>query len=652
MSVAQMQKVLIVVDKDKNDSIVKSLHKAGIIEITKIQNELQTIQTSKEDHELVLAELSSAITFLEEASNKKKSFIESFAPSKQNIYQETMHNAVYGFDWKTLLKKIKEFESILSNLKNLENKLQADIEILSPWQGLKINLSFQTNLERFGVLFGVLKEKSLKEAINELITLTPYAQIEIISKKDNNLYVSVIFKASEEKIVSDLLIKKGVVKVLLPQQNLTVAQELNQLKSSLIDLYKERKEAQESIKLLVKYLPELKHVYDYFSLKKQEKEAKDYATSSKYLVFISGWVKETDLEKLKKSILKISSHADVIPISPNEGEIIPTSLENPKIFKPFEVITKIFGVPGAKEVDPTQALSLFYLLFFAICLSDVAYGLILSIVSYYLLKKLTLQEGGRNLLILLFWGGILSMGAGILTGSYFAIDLDSLPKSGLKNFILSLKIIDPIKSPLVLLIASLAVGVIQNIWGLLVGMYWKIKQKDYLSGLFDFGFWIYFLLALVFLLISKAAMPGYAELAKNMSILGATLLVLTQGRNEPGIIKKAISGILSLYRTTAFLGDTLSYSRLLALMMTTSIIGMVVNILAGLTSGSIPILGYVIMVLILVIGHAFNLIVSVLGAFVHSMRLQLVEFFGKFYEGSGREFKPFKQETKYVIIKD
>ena len=109
-------------------------------------------------------------------------------------------------------------------------------------------------------------------------------------------------------------------------------------------------------------------------------------------------------------------------------------------------------------------------------------------------------------------------------------------------------------------------------------------------------------------------------------------------------------GVLSLYKTTSYLGDTLSYSRLLALMMTTSIIGMVINILAGLTRGSVPILGYVFMVIILVVGHLFNLVVSVLGAFIHATRLQLVEFFGKFYSGGGKAFKPFQRQTKYVII--
>jgi len=128
------------------------------------------------------------------------------------------------------------------------------------------------------------------------------------------------------------------------------------------------------------------------------------------------------------------------------------------------------------------------------------------------------------------------------------------------------------------------------------------------------------------------------------------LLVLTQGRKEKLLVQKAFMGILSLYRTTSFLGDTLSYSRLLALMMTTSIIGMVINLIAGLTAG-IPYVGYIVMAAILVGGHIFNLVISVLSAFIHSARLQLVEFFSKFYTGSGREFKPMGYETKYVIIK-
>ncbi len=284
------------------------------------------------------------------------------------------------------------------------------------------------------------------------------------------------------------------------------------------------------------------------------------------------------------------------------------------------------------------------------CLSDFGYGIILSIVSCYFLRKLTLSEGGKKLLLLLFWGGIATIFAGILTGSYFGIDLNALPPQ-IGNILKTLQIIDPIKNPLNVLIFSLMLGVIQNIFGVFLAMVWKIKNREYLAAALDYGLWIYFLLCLVFFVGASGAGSPLASLFGRLSIVGAALLALTQGRAEPTLLKKAIFGILSLYRTTSYLGDTLSYSRLLALMMTTSIIGMVVNIIAGLTKDSIPILGYVIMLAILVIGHTFNLVVSVLGAFIHSARLQLVEFFGKFYEGGGREFKPFRRETRYIIIR-
>lgn len=290
-------------------------------------------------------------------------------------------------------------------------------------------------------------------------------------------------------------------------------------------------------------------------------------------------------------------------------------------------------------------LSFFYLLFFAMCLSDVGYGVILAVVSYYYLKTLTLSEGGKKLLLLLFWGGIATILAGIVTGSYFGIETSQLPPV-LRN----LQVIDPIKNPLNVLILSLALGVFQNLTGLAIAMYWKIKNRDYIIALFDYGFWIYFLTCLVLLVTAAGIGSPVFGLLAALSILGAILLVLTQGRSEPTIIKKAVFGILSLYRTTGYLGDTLSYSRLLALMMTTSIIGMVINIIAGMTR-NIPVFGYVITILILLIGHTFNLVVSTLGAFIHSARLQLVEFFGKFYENGGREFRPFRRETKYVTIK-
>ena len=643
-----MQKVLICGSQENKEAIIKRLHELNIIELAEIQHQEET--QKNEEWELAIAELSASILFLEKTAKIKKSFIDSFAPPKKNASKNTLIHAFKTSNWQDVIKKIKTIEGELANIRNLKSKLSADIVNLTPWQTLNISLDSIYNLQRSRVVFGDWTKKSRLAATQKLEEKKILFEIETVSALENKEYIAMVILKENEKEILEILNGNGFHLASLPYAKCRIKEELEKLRQALEEMAIDKKELGKEALSLSANIENLTFVYDYLLLKKQEKEAKEFANNTKRTYTISGWIKKKETEKLLKTLFEVSKEIDVIPVLPSENEIVPTAIENPPMFRPFELITKIFGVPGIKEVDPTQALSFFYILFFAICLSDAAYGIILAAASYYFLKKLTLSEGGKNLLLLLFWGGILSIAAGILTGSYFAINLDDLPKSGIKDALLYVKIIDPVKSPLTMLIASLVMGVIQNIWGLVVGMYWKIKQKEYLAGIFDFGLWIFFLLALVALLTANAIAPNFASLASYLSIAGAVMLVLTQGRNEPGLIKKAIGGILSLYRTTAFLGDTLSYSRLLALMMTTSIIGLVVNILAGLTATSIPIFGYVIMVVILVVGHLFNLVVSVLGAFVHSMRLQLVEFFGKFYEGSGRPFKPFGRETKYVLI--
>ncbi|OGC05916.1 hypothetical protein A2230_00200 [candidate division WOR-1 bacterium RIFOXYA2_FULL_36_21] len=650
MPTVKMQKVLICGTQENKDTVIKKLHELGVIELT--ETNLQKEENTKnEDYELAIAEVAAAISFLEKAAQIKKSFVESFAPTKKTIHQEVLINAYKKTDWKETVKKIKTIEGELANIRNLKSKLETDIDNLTPWQSLNFNLDLENKLKRTIIIFAEYGKKDKMAAEKKLEDKKIFFDISVVSSAGNKEYAAIIVLKENEKEVLDILNENRFQLRALPYANCCANEELKKLRQAFEEMIYEKKELEKEALSLSTNIENLTLVYDYLLLKKQEKEAKGFVNNTKRAYTMSGWIKKKEREKLLNTLLNLSKEIDVIPVLPGENEIIPTAIENPPMFKPFELITKIFGVPGTKEVDPTQALSFFYIVFFAICLSDAAYGAILAIASFYFLKKLTLSEGGKNLLLLLFWGGILSIAAGILTGSYFAINLDDLPKSSIKDALLYVKIIDPVKSPLTMLIASLAMGVIQNIWGLIVGMYWKIKQKEYLAGIFDFGLWIFFLLALVALLIANAIGPNFVSLTSYLSMAGAIMLVLTQGRNEPGFIKKAIGGILSLYRTTAFLGDTLSYSRLLALMMTTSIIGLVVNILAGITATSIPIFGYVIMIVILVVGHLFNLVVSVLGAFVHSMRLQLVEFFGKFYEGSGRPFKPLGRETKYVVIK-
>jgi V/A-type H+-transporting ATPase subunit I len=648
MPVAPMQKVAIFGHQQVRHQLLKMLQKSGVLEITPLSSPLPPTEEPVK-LELQLTELKSALELLEKSAGRKKGFIESFAPFKERVKEENYLNAIRDYNWQEVTSRLDMLETEIANAFNLERKLMGEIELLTPWRNLKIGLDQLTCTRRLCLTTGSCPARSaekIKLAFeNEIVE----AQLEITGQTKDRSLLIIVYLAEKEKKVLDLLAKNHFEKTSLPVSERNPEEEISQLEKLLAETRQDIKDYQSEIASFQKHKTKLEYVYDYLNQQYSEFGAVDKLGRTENTFILTGWTPKKEFERLDISLRELSPLLALRAIQPEKNEVIPSLIENRKIFYPFEMITRIFGLPAQNEIDPTGPLSFFYLFFFALCLSDVGYGIILALVSFYYLKTLTLSEGGKKLLLLLFWGGIATVFTGILTGSYFSIDLNLLPQP-LGLWAEKLRIIDPIKHPLNVLIFSLAVGVFQNLFGVALAMYWKLKNRDFIPALLDDGLWIYFLLSLVFFVSTSALNSPLTSLFGKMAVAGAIMLILTQGRNEKTMINKILMGVLSLYKTTSYLGDTLSYSRLLALMMTTSIIGMVINILAGLTRGSVPILGYVFMVIILVVGHLFNLVVSVLGAFIHATRLQLVEFFGKFYSGGGKAFKPFQRQTKYVII--
>ena len=208
----------------------------------------------------------------------------------------------------------------------------------------------------------------------------------------------------------------------------------------------------------------------------------------------------------------------------------------------------------------------------------------------------------------------------------------------------------PLDNPLLMLGVSFALGLVQIYVGIGMRLYYNIRQGNLKEAIFDQGLWYPFLTGFLLLLGGSAlGNPAMSEVGKWLAIVGAGGLIVTQGRAHKNIIKRLGTGILSLYDLTGYVSDILSYSRLLALGLASSVIAMVVNDMAKRFL-SIRFVGWIPMLMILVIGHVFNLAINVIGSYVHSSRLQYVEFYGKFFEGGGRRFRPFNKKTKYIEI--
>ena len=252
---------------------------------------------------------------------------------------------------------------------------------------------------------------------------------------------------------------------------------------------------------------------------------------------------------------------------------------------------------------------------------------------------------------MLGWGGVASIGVGMATGSWLGDVFDYLPSflAAVTQFKKALTIIDPVNNPLPMLIFSLALGIVQILVGIGLSFVKEWRRKHFAVAIMDHLSWFVFLLAIVLYLLGMTGIGALKSIALPMVVGSALFLVATQGRAKKNPVMKVLSGILSLYGVVSYLGDVLSYSRLFALGLSSSIIAILARTLGMLFGGS-PYIGWLIGLLVALLFNVFNLLMSGLGAFVHSARLQYVEFFTKFYENGGREFKPFGYKTKYIKL--
>jgi len=316
-------------------------------------------------------------------------------------------------------------------------------------------------------------------------------------------------------------------------------------------------------------------------------------------------------------------------------------------------------------------VSLFYYIFFGLMLSDAAYGIIIATVCGVLLKKFkNMEEGMKRTFQMFFYCGIATTVVGFIFGSFFGDVVSSVaqtffnvPKDAAARLLPPIWF-NPLDDPIKMLTFCFAVGLIHLFTGLGILMYQDIKNGKPRDAVYDGLFWYMFVGGCVVLLLCLPMITGMLgltftlgagvkKISSIVAIIGFTGIVLFAGRDSKNWGKRLAKGLYGAYGITSYLSDVLSYSRLLALGLATSVISSVFNTMAGMVGGAMPVVAGVIMyALIFVIGHILNLAINALGAYVHTNRLQYVEFFGKFYNGGGREFTPFEEKTKYYKVKE
>lgn len=466
---------------------------------------------------------------------------------------------------------------------------------------------------------------------------------------------SALYLRSLEEKFQELCLKYSVAKVEIPSSLTgTVKDERKKLATQLAALEQEDCEVSKWFADYAEaHMDSLQQMGDYVANMKERQDTQARGEQTEQVVFFTGWVPASKEKALRNALEPFEAVAELILSEPSEDDNPPIVLENKSYARPFEMLTVLYGAPEYGSVDPSLPMMPFFLLFFGMCYGDGGYGLLIMLIAMHFLKKYKkMPDGIKQALIMIKYCGIATIIFGAVTGGWMGDMIDAFPFLG---FIKPLKdvfvLLEPMKDPMTLLAISLGLGVVHIYFGIFIAAYANVRKGDWFAACADQGGWLVLLTGLLVFGAGSMAVPALALPGKCMAIAGALILVATQGREKKGIFSKLTSGLLSLYNVTSYLGDVLSYSRLLALGLVGGAVAMIINLMSTLCAGT-PYIGWLLALAIFFGGHVFSIVINILGAFVHPLRLQYVEFFGKFYEGGGRPFTPLAANTKHFKFKE
>ncbi|MCK4777615.1 MAG: V-type ATP synthase subunit I [Actinomycetia bacterium] len=659
MAVAEIKKTYILALKSEKDEIITKLKDSGIVQIEKIDSEI------KNEGELLLSlvepdihrfqsrtsQVAFLLKFLGNFKEKKEGMFAALTGKKIVIKKKDFEKIEAEFKLKELYENCEDLEVELNSLRTKIAQLNSDIKELLPWKDLDINFKQSGELKNCQVFFGKINKRQVEEVIGYL-SKSKYIDYEIVSQNTKETFLSFLchLKYCEEAVLE--IGKIGFNQIQLSIKESSVKNRIEVYEKEILSSEQLMEKIEKKARTLLKNESKLLTLQDYYSneLVRLESEKNILITEAAFL--IQGWIKASDEKKLKKLLEKNNCEIEIL--KPSKDEEPPIFLNNKKLIQPFEVLTELYGMPNYREIDPTPFLAPFFIVFFGICLGDVGYGLILMISSLLMMKKLNFKEQGKRFLTILFYGGFVAILFGIATGGWFAISMENLP-----IFLRKLVLLDPLSEtgPNVFLVISLFLGLFQLLVGVAMEMFDNFRKKKFLDGFLDQGPIMMFIPGATLLVMwlfqgmSGAPKPFWADIGVFLFSLSSLMIILFSNRESGGFIGRIIGGIYSLYGMTSYISDAVSYARLMALGLATMLVGWAVNIMVGLVFTSLPVIGFIGAAVIFVFGHIVNLVISLIGSFVHPLRLQYVEFFTKFFENGGSKFNPLKIETKNIIIK-
>lgn len=670
MSIAKMEKLAVIGLSNNKDKLISDLADLGIVEITERFNqntdefsEADVPQTSelnpvnqKEMFDEVDGDPDYVSTIEGEMSRTDTALdtLKRYSKEKEPLF--VTKKIINSEKLKDLLNRRAEIEGYISSILRLNyrlhmtdekiNKMTSDLASLKPWivydVPLDISETKATNIE-LGVVPSTVNLDKIKEKLEKLELPS---NISVVNSDRELIYLAVVMMREGTDDVLGILKQYGFTQ--LPFQGFEgrVSDNIEKITKQIDEQRDIRRELEEEVAGYGKMQKDIEFLSDYLTIERDRERIKSKMRVTKRTFNFEGWVPSHLKNRVERILDRYGCHYEYR--EPLDGEEVPVMIENSPAVTPFEAVTQMYSMPDYKGFDPTKWFAIFYAMFFGIMLSDAGYGLVITIATFITLKKFDLEGMTKKMVKMFMYCGIATVFWGAMFGGWFG-DLIPVVADVLFGKKVEIKPIwfNPIDDPTRLLIWSLGFGIVHIFLGMAINAYMLIKRGQFWDAVFDVFSWYVLIIGAIMYGALGNSNPALGKVGLYMAIIGAAILLLTGGRKNKGF-GKVTGGLGALYGITGYVSDILSYSRLLALGLATGVIASVVNTMGSL--GGRGIVSFIVLIVVGIVGHSFNMAINILGAFVHSSRLQYIEFFGKFYEDGGEEFDPFRNETKYIKI--
>jgi len=651
MAIVKMTKVMIVSHRTQATELLEALQREGICHILNAEEamvskdfpELATAAERPRDIEQLLGQLAKCTAFLKNYSKPAKGLATILAP-RTVIDEQSYNNVVSDKQIPGIIDQCRQTESTIEKLNAECESLHTTLEQLEPWRSLETAVEEIGRLQQTACLAGFIPAQQFEQTEQQLTELA--AAVQQVGQTNNKYACLIVCLKVSINEVQKLLRSAEFEPVSFESMTGTPAELIKQHNEKLQQTRKELQAKYDKAATLSENLLKLKILHDHYENLLNREQTKGTAPATDQTVLLEGWVKEKDFRRLEKIVATFAA-SSLGRIEPAEGEEPPVEIENSNFVRPFEVITRLYGMPQHFEVDPTVFLAPFFALFFALCLTDAGYGLVIIALMLFFIKKM---QGDKKLMWMLGICAAVTLVTGALTGGWFGDAVQQLNIGWVNAARDKMILFDPLEKPMIFFILALALGYIQILTGLVIAFVHNLKRKDYIAAMCDQLTWLVMLNSIVVFAAGKfGAIPAAVGRPFGIAAMVPAAMILLFSQREGGWAGRLGMGAYNLFSAIFYMGDVLSYLRLMALGMVTAGLAMAVNVIAKITL-DIPYIGFLVMIVVLVGGHGFNLAISGLSAFVHTLRLQYVEFFPKFFIGGGRSFQPLSKEYKHIYI--